>query len=130
MQLSEAREIVGTPENTKNWQGLTQEEADSLMEYVQGQQDRQECCFPYDCMCHEMCYDGNECGACQRRAARWSAVEKVLEKFPMGYQYAAALTRIGEQELISHQLQTIKDLEATGDYVAANRLFYGEDADY
>jgi len=131
MQTSEAREIVKTPELTENWKQLTEAEADILMDHVQSQQDRQECCFPYDCMHHEACAEGYPCGSCKRGAERWAAVDKVLEKFPQGYQYATALNRIGEQELIAHKLQTIKDLEAVGDYAAAERLFNeGDDEDY
>jgi hypothetical protein len=91
MQTSEAREIVKTPELTENWKQLTEAEADILMDHVQSQQDRQECCFPYDCMHHEACAEGYPCGSCKRGAERWAVVNKVLEKFPLGYQYATAL---------------------------------------
>ena len=128
MQLSQAREIVNTPELNQNWQKLTQEEADLLMDHVESQQNRQECCFPYDCMHHEMCGDESYgyCGDCQRRAARWEVVSKVLGKFPLGYQYAEALTRMGEQEVIAQQLQNIKDLESVGDYAGAQRIWEGD----
>jgi hypothetical protein len=129
MQLSQAKEIVNTPELNQNWQKLTQEEADLLMDHVESQQNRQECCFPYDCMHHEQCDGEYLCGSCKRGAERWKVVDKVLQKFPMGYQYAQALTRMGEQELIAHKLQTIKDLRAIGDHAAADRLFNEGDED-
>ena len=130
MQLSQAKEIVNTPELNQAWQKLTEEEADLLMDHVEAQENRQECCFPYDCMHHESCGDGYPCGSCKRGAARWAVVGKVLEKFPEGYQYATALTRLGDAQVAAYELQNIKDLEAVGDYAAANRLFSGDDGDY
>ena len=129
MQLSEAREIVNNPELNKNWQRLTQDEADTLMDHVESQENRQECCFPYDCMHHEACAEGYPCGSCKRGAERWAIVNKVLEKFPLGYQYATALTRMGEAEINSRRLQDAKDLEAVGDFAAAARLM-GDDSDW
>lgn len=126
MQLSQAHEIANNSELNQQWQKLTEEEADLLMDHVEAQENRRECCFPYDCMHHEQCGDGYPCGACQRGQARWEVVEKVLEKFPEGYQYATALTRIGDAYAVAYQLQTVKDLEAMGDYAAAERIMEAE----
>ena len=129
MQLSDARKIVNTPELQKQWVLLTEDETDTLMNYVESRDDRQECCFPYDCMHHEQCgEDGWYCGSCKLAQKLWQAVDKIEEKFPEAYQYATALTRMGEADLVAHQLQTIKDLEAVGDYAAAQRLFEGEES--
>ena len=132
MQLSDARNIVNTPKLQKQWALLTQDEADTLMNHVEERNDRQECCFPYDCMHHEECGsdDGNGgrwyCRSCKASAEAWEAVSKIEEKFPEAYQYAAALTRTHEADVVANQLQMVKDLEAVGDYAAAQRLFEGE----
>lgn len=129
MQVSEAREIVNNRELNENWQRLTQDEADMLMDEVESEENRQECCFPYDCMHHEACGEGYPCGSCKRGAERRAVVNKILDKFPLGYQYATALTRMGEQQIIAHKLQDAKDLEAVGDYRGAARLL-GDDSDW
>ena len=128
MQLSDARKICNSPEFQTVWAQLSNNEVNTLMGHVENQGDRQECCFPYDCMHHEQCSD-NPCGSCRAGANRWTAINKILDKHPLALQYAEATARVGEQQVIQNQLNDIKALEAVGDYAAAQRIWEGDDSE-
>lgn len=108
----------------KEWRKLSQRKRDLAIEDLEYRNARMACCEPYDCMCHETCGEeyGGYCGYCKhgaelRKATKgipaivWSLVREIVEEDRMA--------------ILKHELQTIRDLEAVGDYAAAERILEG-----
>ncbi len=54
---------------------------EKAMVYRQLQADRQLCCDPYDCMCHEMCdSELGYCGGCKAFASAYNDLLRYCEK--------------------------------------------------
>jgi hypothetical protein len=58
------------------------------LEYVSEQIARQNCCDPYDCMCHEQCYVSTDwaCDSCEYRGQLYNELKRYTLKrnVPMG----------------------------------------------
>ena len=92
--------------------------------YVEHRERRSNCCMPYDCMCHELCGEeyGGYCGSCKYGAELRRITKSVP---PVIWMLAEEWALDDERQVVAHELQTIKDLEAVGDYAAAQRIWEG-----
>lgn len=128
MNYADARVIYDNEERRKDWLTLDEQVRIDLFDLMEWYDARQSCCMPYDCMCHEQCSweDTSEakCGGCQQGARLHESTIKVSGD---QYEFALASREIGDHESRLWDLQTIKMLEESGDYVGAARMFYGED---
>lgn len=69
------------------------------IDYVSEQVVRQNCCDPYDCMCHEMCNDElGYCGTCKYQSALYNELKRYTLKrnVPIGEVIDLAYKAIAE----------------------------------
>jgi len=128
MNYSEAKRIHQDNEAREHWMELDERVREDLMDLIDWYDERQMCCEPYDCMCHELCSMqddvANTCSKCQAGA---KLHESTIAATGAQYQFALALREIGQRDLQAYELETIKMLEESGDHAGAARMFYGED---
>ena len=94
-----------------------------VMMDVEHRDQRRNCCEPYDCMHHEQCCEECwYCGSC-KYGAELSRMTKSVP--PVIWMLAEEYALEDARQVVAHELQTIKDLEAVGDYAAAQRIWEG-----
>ena len=104
---------------------MNPEELDLAIAYLEESAARNDCCLPYDCMCHEQC--GEELGYC--RTCEWlhALYAKTNHLTPEDWLRAEEVLERRERIGFEHRLEMVKELESIGDYAAADRLFGGDE---
>ena len=102
----------------------------AMLDYLDLQDERAGCCYPYDCMHHEQC--GEENGFCYACTKRQEASQKIPEKYQRAdfWEYARKIHRDKTVGIIQELLDHAKELESIGDYRGAARLLGDEESVY
>ena len=104
----------------KAWSKIPEKQRDAILEITEAQARRQACCEPYDCMCHEQCSEEyGYCGSCKEGAGLW---ESAGSHAPIVWTLAREIVEDEAQAVVDYELETIRQLEAVGDYAAAERM--------
>ncbi len=102
------------------WSKIPAEQRDVMLEILERQDRRAACCEPYDCMCHEQCNEEyGYCNGCKEGAGLWKLAG---EHAPIVWTLAREIVDDEAQTVVDYELQMIRELEAVGDYAAAERL--------
>lgn len=110
------------------WMKLPEVTQHLVMELTEFQEDRAGCCEPYDCMHHEQCGEDDGkggywyCGSCKERQRLYAATDGVPA---LVWSLAREMASEQSQQVIAYQLETIRQLEAVGDFAAAERMMEG-----
>lgn len=89
---------------------------------IEHRERRRNCCEPYDCMCHEMCGEFGYCGGCKYGMELTRITSSVS---PLVWRLADEMHLENQRQVVTYELQTMKDLESVGDYAAAQRIWEG-----
>lgn len=104
---------------------MTLSELEIAVQVLEEEESRRGCCMPYDCMHHEQCdADNGFCYQCKRMLR---LLEQVRHLTPADWKEAEAQKERGERAAFAYKLETVRELEAIGDYAAAERMFGDEE---
>jgi hypothetical protein len=103
----------------KAWGALSEDTRDMMLELIAMQVRRAECCEPYDCMHHEMCGSDGMCSGCEAAEQLALATREVPA---IAWSIAREVDDESRKEVIRHELDTIRQLEAVGDFASAERI--------
>ena len=105
------------------WNALPTDMQETVMEYVNEKFRRQNCCEPFDCMHHEMCSLPGLCSACQYQEELAIATREVPA---LVWSIARESWKDNADQVSRHELETIRQLEAVGDFASAEKIMEGK----
>ena len=104
---------------------MTLNDLEIAVQVLEEEEIKRGCCMPYDCMHHEMCdEDSGYCYQCQRMIELLAQVRHLT---PADWEEARVEKERGERAAFAYRLETVRELEAIGDYAAAERMFGDEE---